>query len=159
MTHIRSAHVRKLARTIAFALPPARLALNAGEGREDARACPHGPRVTCRHPRIAAAPATIVDRNLQDAQPRSRRAHLHFEIPSIGELAHGELEQRLAPDRPQRAHIGVAHAVKEPHAPTGHATGSELMPGDTSLLPPAARARYEHEIAAGGPGRGRRRHP
>ena len=31
----------------------------------------------------------IVDRNLQNAQPGSRRAHLHFDIPSIGQLAHG----------------------------------------------------------------------
>src|SRR3984893_3779945 len=150
---IWSAHVRKLALTIAPASPRARLARNAGEGRDDARACPHGSRETSRHLRIAAAPPTVVDRNLQNAQPRPRRAHLHFEIPSIGELAHGELEQGVTPDCAQRAHIGVAHAVKPPHAPTGHATGSELMPGDASLLALAARARSEHEIAAAGPDR------
>src|SRR5437899_5215297 len=113
---IWSAHVRKLALTIAPASPRARLARNAGEGRDDARACPHGSRETSRHLRIAAAPPTVVDGNFQDAQPRSGGAHLHFDIPSIGELAHCELEQRLTPDRPQRAHIRVPNAIEEPHA-------------------------------------------
>src|SRR5262249_11438587 len=146
----RSSHVRKLALTIVSAPPPARLAGNAGKCRNDARAGAHGPHETSRHFRIAAAPPTVVDRNLQDAQPCSGSAHLHFEIPSIGELAHCELEQGITPDRPQRAHIRVAHAVKKPHAPTGQATGRELMPGDASPLALAARARSDDEIAAAG---------
>src|SRR5262249_21901084 len=150
LMRIRSSHLRKLALTIVSAPPPARLARNAGEGRDDARACVHGSAETSGHLRTAAAPPTVVDWNLQNAQTRSGGAHLHFDIPSIGQLAHPELEQRLAPDRPQGAHIRIAHPVKKPHAPAGQATGGELMPGDASPLALAARARSNHEIAAAG---------
>src|SRR5262249_41514202 len=136
----RSSHVRKLALTIVSAPPPARLAGNAGKGRDDARACAHGPHETSRHLRISAAPPTVVDRNLQDAQPCSGGAHLHFEIPSIGELAHRELEQGITPDRPQRAHPRVPHPEKKPHAPPREVPGRALMTGDAPLLALAARA-------------------
>src|SRR5262249_52644211 len=51
------------------------------------------------------------------------------------------------------AHIRVPHAVKEPHAPPGQATGRELMPGDAPPFALAARTRSQHEIVAAGPDR------
>src|SRR5262249_48031882 len=62
-----------------------------------------------------------------------------------------KLQQGLSPDRAQRAHIRILHAVKKPHAPTGEAPGGELMPADTAGLAIAARARSDHEIVAAGP--------
>src|SRR2546430_3737624 len=136
-----------------IARAPSRLDGDSRNGREDARAGPTGSEEPPRPLGLAAAPPTIIDGNLQEAQPRSRRAHLHFKIPSIGQLAHSELEQRIAPDRTKRAHVRIACTVKEPHGPTRQAPRRELMPGDASGLAIAARARSDYEIIAAGPDR------
>ncbi len=67
----------------------------------------------------AAAAAAIGDRNFENAQAGAGGAHLHLDVPAIGHLAHAEREQRIAADRPERAHVGVAHAVEHPHAEPG----------------------------------------
>ena len=75
---------------------------------------------------------------------------MHFDIPAVGELAHSKLQQRVATDGPESAHVGVAHAVKEPHPPAGQNTRRELVPGDASRLAFAACARSDDEIEAAG---------
>ena len=56
----------------------------------------------------------------------------------------------MTPDGAKGAHIGIAHPVKEPHAPTGEASRRQLMPGDASRLALAARTRSDHEVVAAG---------
>src|SRR5258707_423877 len=89
-----------------------RFAGNADKGREDARARPNRSDQASRDFGIAAAPPMVIGGNLQDAQPRSRRSHLHLEIPAIGQLAHSKLHQRVAPDRTQGAHVRIPYPVK-----------------------------------------------
>src|SRR5262245_16379704 len=130
-----------------------RFAGNAGKGGEDARARSNRSDKASRDFGTAAAPPVIIGGNLQDAQPRSRRPHLHLEIPAIGQLAHSKLHERVAPDRTQGAHVRILHAVKKPHAPTGDTPGRELVPGDASRLAITACARCDEEIVAVGPDR------
>src|SRR5262249_56741482 len=77
-------------------------------------------------------------------------AHLHLDIPAVALLAHAEREQRIAPDRTERAHVGVAHAIEQPHAPAGQVTRRELVPGDAAGLAPAACARSDDKVANAG---------
>ena len=88
------------------------------------------------------------DRHFKDAQPGARRPHLHFEIPAIGVFAHREAHQRVAADRPKRAHIGVMDAVEQPHRPTHKPAGKELVSGHAAPLPLATAARADHKIVA-----------
>src|SRR4029077_1763913 len=124
---------------------------NAGKGREDAHAGPNRSDETSRNLGIAAAPPMVIGGNLQYAQSRSRRSHLHLEIPSVGQLADSKLHERVAPDRTQGAHVRITHAVKKSHAPTGDPPGRELVPGDASGLAIAAGARRDDEIVTAGP--------
>ena len=135
---------------IVSALRPSRLGRDPHEGRDNACARANAAGQASRHLRVAAAAATIIDRNLQDAQPRAGGAHLHLDIPAVAQLAHAKREQGIAPDRAKRAHVGVANAIKEPHAPAGQAPGRELVPGDAAGLALAARARSDDEIAMPG---------
>src|SRR5262249_19840914 len=61
-----------------------------------------------------------------------------------------ELKERIAADRTQRAHIGVARSVDEPDQRPDDAAGKELMPGHAARLALAARARRNDEIAVTG---------
>ena len=88
------------------------------------------------------------DRQLDDAQAGARRPHLHFEVPAVGLFAHAEPHQRIAPDRAERAHIGVADAVEQPHRRADDPAGKQLMRGHAARLPLAAGARADHEIVS-----------
>src|SRR5262245_66362143 len=99
---------------------------------------------------MPAAAAAIAHRNRPDAQPGAGGAHLHLDVPAVALLAHTEREQRIAPDRTERAHVGVAHAIEQPHAPAGQVTRRELVPGDAAGLAPAACARSDDKVANAG---------
>jgi hypothetical protein len=97
-----------------------------------------------------AKAAPIGDRHFQHAQARTRHPHLHFQIPTIGELAHAEPEQRVAADGTERAHVGIAHAVEQPRQNTGDAAGDKLVPGHAARLARAAGARSNDEVIGAG---------
>jgi hypothetical protein len=99
---------------------------------------------------LPAEAAAIADRHFQDAQARTRRSHLHFQIPTVGELAHAELQQRVAADGSKRAHVGIAHAVKQPGQNAGDAAGGKLVPGHAAWLAHAAGARGDDEVVRAG---------
>ncbi len=116
------------------------------EGGDDPHAGAQGAGQASRHLRVAAAAAAIVDRDLQDTQARTRGAHLHLDVPTIGQFAHVQRQQRLASDGAERAHVGVAHTVEQAHAEARDPAGRQLVPGDAAGLAPPARARADDEI-------------
>ena len=88
----------------------------------------------------ATRSAAIRHRQFQDPQPCPRRLHLHLDIPAIGRLAHVEARQRLATDRAEGAHVGVANAIQHRHQPARKPT---LPAPDASSSNPA-HARHAH---------------
>src|SRR5436305_2521922 len=89
---------------------------------------------TARHLRATTRAVTMADRDFQNPHPRSRRAHLHFEIPSICLFAHPEAIERVAPDRPQRAHIRISDTVERVHGPSCEVAGHELLNAHAAVL-------------------------
>ena len=108
------------------------------------------PREIARDLGGAAAAAAIGHRNFEDAQAGAGGAHLHLDVPAIGHLAHAEREQRVAADRAERAHVGVAHAVEQPHAEPGEKARRELVPRHAAGLARAAQPRADDEVASAG---------
>ena len=108
--------------------------------------------------RHAAAPAAVIDRHFQNAQARGRDAHLHFEIPAIGFLAHAEAAQLRDAHGAERRHVGEAHAIDEPHQRAGEVAGDELLRRHAAGFAVAAQARAHDEIRLA-PRHRRRRRP
>ena len=94
------------------------------------------------------------DRQLDDAQASPRRAHLHLKVPAIARLAHAEPDQRVAPYRAKRSHIGIADAIQEPQRGTDRIAGEDLVGAHAVRLAGTAGARSDDEI---GPSLGDRR--
>jgi hypothetical protein len=120
------------------------------EGGDDAAPRADGPGQAARDLRGAADPAAAGHRDLEHAQARPRRAHLHLEVPAVGELAHAQVQQRVAPDRAERAHVGVAHAVECLDHPAGEVARGDLVPSHAARLASAAGPRADDEVVAAG---------
>ena len=69
----------------------------------------------------------------------ARRFHLHFEIPAICHLAHVERQKRVAANRAEGAHIGIAEAVEQPDYCADYSSRCKLVPGHGTGFTPAAR--------------------
>ena len=65
--------------------------------------------------------------------PAACRAHLHFEVPAVGHLAHAEAEQCVAADRAHRSHVGIAHAIEQRER--GRRSHSRRTAGGQFMLP------------------------
>ena len=98
-----------------------------------------------RHP---AGPPAMRHRQLDDAQPGPRRAHLHFQVPAVGHLAHAEAEQHVAADRAHRSHVGIAHAIKHTKRGADRVSGEQLMGVHAAPLAHSASPRADREIRA-----------
>src|SRR5262249_23428484 len=96
--------------------------------------------------RVAAAPAPVVNGQLQDAKPRLRCAHLLLEVPAIGFLGHAEALQRVAADGAKGTHIAVAHAIEQAQEMARDPAGRELRRVHAARLAPAADPRADDEI-------------
>src|SRR5438132_116463 len=88
------------------------------------------------------------DRQLDDAQASPRRAHLHLQVPAIARLTHAELDQRVAPYRAKRSHIGIADAIQQAQRPADRIPGEDLVGAHAVRLAGAAGTRTDHEIGA-----------
>src|ERR1700720_1708690 len=87
------------------------------------------------------------DRQFEYAQPGAGRPHLHLEVPAVGLVSHAQAHQHIAPDRPEWAHIGVTHAIKQAQRRADHSPGEKLVSGHAARLSFAADARADYEIA------------
>src|ERR1051326_1721580 len=126
----------------------ATLGRDARKCREDAPARLNGAAQAARNLGGPAGAAAMRDRHFEDAQSGARGPHLHFNVPPIAVFPHREAHQRVAADRPERAHIGVADAVEQPHRPPDDPAGEELMGGHAAPLPLPTAARADHKIIA-----------
>ena len=79
-------------------------------------------------------------RNFEDLEAGTRRPHLHLEVPAIGHLAHAEAFEHIGADRPEGAHVAVAHPVDEADHGSDDAAGEHLMDSHAPLLTRAACA-------------------
>src|SRR4051812_16939848 len=95
---------------------------------------------------FAARPTTMIDRNFQNAQRGPRRAHLHFEVPSVGRLFHSQDLESVAPDGTKGAHIGIRNRIEQPQQPSGDAAGNDLLEVHAAALALPARAGPDDEI-------------
>src|SRR5438067_7480860 len=121
---------------------------DAHKGRQDAPARPERAAQIARDLRHSASAAAMSDRQLDYAQPGASRPHLHLKVPAVGCFAHAEAHQRIAADRPERAHVGVMNPVEQAHREADHPAGKELMNGHAARLPLSAGARADHEVTA-----------
>src|SRR5262249_42749926 len=88
----------------------------------------------------------MVHWHLDDAQSRTRRFHLHFQIPAVSFLAHVQVCERIAPDGAKRAHVRVRNAVKQLRYPSDNSPGYHLLEIHAAWFTLPARARSDHEI-------------
>ena len=72
-------------------------------------------------------------------KPECGRAHLHLQVPAIAHLAHAEPVQSRDAQRPQRTHIGVAHAASEADRSPDQVPSRNLVPPHAAGLTVAAR--------------------
>jgi methyl-accepting chemotaxis protein len=99
---------------------------------------------------LAAEAAAIGHRHFQHAQPGAGDAHLHFQIPAVGQFAHAELEQCFAPDGAKRAHVGEAHAIEQAGQPARDQPGRNLVRRHAAGFALTGGARGDDEIVPAG---------
>src|SRR6516164_8616991 len=125
---------------------PSSLTGDAGQGSADPQSSLDCSRQAAGNLRHAADATAMIHRDLENAQFGAGRPHLHFEVPTIGHLAHAEPKQRLAADRTKRAHVGKTSAVKQTQREAGSVAGNDLMRVHTAGFTAAAGARTNNEI-------------
>src|ERR1700737_4514250 len=99
-----------------------------------------------RNLRFAGETPTVWHRELKNPEPGPGCPHLHFEVPAIGHLAHPEPRQRVAADRPEGAHVRIAHGVDQADCRANDVTGERLMGSHAAALADTAGAGADHEI-------------
>ena len=117
----------------------------AQDGGNDLRARPerpaHGPAdLALAHPR------SIVDRHLDDAQPRARGFHLHLDGPAVVAVAHVEPPQRLGRDGAEGAEVRGPRAGQQVHQLHAQPRADDRVPGLGSARTAAEAARADHEV-------------
>jgi hypothetical protein len=80
-----------------------------------------------------------MDRYFQHAQSGASNTHLHFQVPSVGQLAHVESKKRVASDRSKGAYVGIAHAIEQPDEEASDAARKQLVKGLPRSRSPRAR--------------------
>ena len=122
---------------------------------DDLRARPdrpaHGPAdLALSHPRA------VVDRHLDDAQPRARGLDLHLDGPAVVAVAHVEPAQRLGRDGAEGTEVGGARARQQVHQADAQARAEHRVPRLGARGAPAEAARADHEVGRGPRGSARR---
>src|SRR5271168_4562853 len=84
--------------------------------------------------------------DFEDSKSRSRRLHLHLDVPPIGHLAQRKTAEAVAANGAICAHIGVSRPIKSPDAKPSQIARCKLVPADRTRLMYPARARGDHEI-------------
>ena len=114
---------------------------------DDLRARPdrpaHGPAdLALPHPR------PVVDRHLDDAQPRACGLHLHLDGPAVVAVAHVEATQGLGRDRAEGTEVTGSRAGQQVHQGDAEPRAEHRVPGLGARGPPAETARADHEVGA-----------
>jgi hypothetical protein len=99
-----------------------------------------------RHFRNAAPPAAMINRDFYDPTSGSGRAHLHFEIPSIGWLSHMEQAQTVDAHGAEWRHVGKAHAIGDAQEQAGEPASDDLLRRHATRLASTAQARAHNEV-------------
>src|SRR5205085_7433358 len=99
-----------------------------------------------RHFRFATSAAAMIHWQFQNPQPRPGGPHLHFEIPTVGRLSHSKTFEGITPDRPERAHVGIADAVEKPKKKAGNSPGKNLLEIHAARFAIPSGARPDHKI-------------
>ena len=88
----------------------------------------------------------MINRYFQNAQARSRRFHLHLQIPAIGLFTHREFLQSITPNCPKWGHVGVMDAIQCADQKSGQISGEYLLRVHAPCLAVSAGARTDHKV-------------
>ena len=101
-----------------------------------------------RHP---GDPPALAHRNFLRRHAGGRDPHQHFQIPAIGQIAHAEAVEGVAPDGAKRRHVGETNAVDQPNEQAADMAGHKLLQRQAAGLALTAHARtlYEGDVTAG----------
>src|SRR5438477_8482176 len=92
----------------------------------------------------------MIDRDLENSKVFSCRAHLHFEIPSVGFSAHAETGQSSRANCAEWAHIRITDSIQEPDERPDQPAGKKLLEIHAPGLALSTGARTDHEIVRTG---------
>ena len=94
----------------------------------------------------ASYAATIINRNLADAETVLGGFDLHFKVPAVGELRHAQLLEGRTANGAEGTHVGIADALQEAQEEADEVSGEDLAGEHGAGLPAATDARAEDEV-------------